>query len=163
MTDIIAWLARTPLSQTLAANAVAFPLLETIHVLAISLVLGLVTIFDIRLLGLGWQGWPTGPLLIALRRWTLAGFALAAFSGIAMALSQPMTYAHNLPFLVKLALLGAAGANLILFDRIYGRAAPLWGAEIAIPVGARVQAVVSLALWMSVLVAGRFIGFFLLA
>jgi len=56
MTGLLAWLAQTAPAQWLAHNPLAFPLLETVHVLAISLVLGTATIFDIRLLGLGWQG-----------------------------------------------------------------------------------------------------------
>ncbi len=163
MTGTIAWLAATSLSQGLARNALAFPVLETLHVLAMSLVLGTVIIFDARLLALGWRDWPAGHLLTTLRKLALSGFVLAALSGVALFLSQPETYAHNLPFLVKLGLLGAAGVNLVLFETVYGRAVAGWHIGAAIPLGARVLAVVSLALWAGILVAGRFIGFFLLA
>lgn len=163
MSGIIAWLAQTPLSQGLAQNALAFPVLEVVHVLAISLVLGLVTIFDIRLLGLGWRDWPANALLVSLRKVTLIGFALAALSGGALFLSQPQTYAQNAPFLIKLSLLAAAGVNLLAFEGLYGRKATAWTQGAIVPRGARLSALLSLTLWGGVLVSGRLIGFFLMA
>lgn len=155
------WLAGTGLSQFLAGNALAFPVLEIAHVLAISLVLGTIFIFDLRLIGWSWRAWPAARLLETLRPFAVAGFAGAVLSGVLLFASQPVSYANNLPFRIKLVLLGLAGVNLVLFHAGLGRSAARWDAAAAVPLPARASALLSLLLWLAILLAGRFIGFFL--
>jgi len=161
MIDLANWLAATGLSQFLAGNALAFPVLELIHVLAISLVLGTIFIFDLRLIGWSWRTWPAANLLETLRPFAVAGFIGAVFSGALLFASQPVSYVNNLPFRIKLVLLGLAGINLVLFHGGLARSAERWDAAVAIPLPARASALVSLLLWIAILLAGRFIGFFL--
>lgn len=160
MTPLANWLADTSLSRFLAGNAVAFPIIEIAHVLAISLVLGTVFIFDLRLVGWAWREWPAMRLLATLRPFTLIGFAGAAVTGALMFAAQPVSYAGNLPFQVKIVLLGLAGLNVLLFHGVLARSLERSRSQ-TIPAPARLSAFVSLLLWIAILFAGRFIGFFL--
>ncbi len=167
MNDLIAWLAATGLSRFIAGHALAFPLLEVLHVLAIALVLGTVFIFDLRLLGWGWRPFPAAGLLASLRPLALLGFAGAVFSGLLLFVSQPATYLANTAFQVKLVLLVLAGVNALWFIRRVEPAVARWEATAAahnaaaprLPWWPRLSAAASLLGWTVVLVAGRFVGF----
>ncbi|MDB5712955.1 MAG: hypothetical protein JWO15_352 [Sphingomonadales bacterium] len=161
MIEFANWLTATSLSRFLAGNALAFPLLEIAHVLAISLVLGTVFIFDLRLIGWSWRDWAAASLLNSLRPFALFGFLGAVLSGFLMFASQPVSYTNNVPFQIKLVLLGLAGLNLIVFHSGLGRSVEDWDAQNAVPLSARISALFSLLLWISILLAGRFVGFFL--
>lgn len=162
MSGFADWLGATGLATFLAENPLAFPVLEILHVLAISLVLGAVFIFDLRLLNWGWRAFPAGQLLDTLRPFALTGFVLAVGSGFFLFASQPVSYLASSIFQLKLLLLLAAGANFLLFHAALGRSAPGWDtAGGAIPVPARLSALASLAIWTAILLAGRFVGFFL--
>lgn len=162
MIALAEWLGATSLATFLAESPLAFPVFEVLHVLAISLVLGAVFIFDLRLLGWAWRNFPAARLLETLRPIAVVGFVLAVGSGFFMFASQPVTYLNSTVFQVKLLLLLAAGANFLLFHTALARSAVRWdGAGGAVPLPARLSALVSLAMWAAILLAGRFVGFFL--
>ena len=46
------WLQSTPIAVTVAENDILFPWIESVHVLAIVLVVGTISIVDLRLLGM---------------------------------------------------------------------------------------------------------------
>lgn len=151
------------LSHFLSSNPVAFPTLEVLHVLAISLVLGTVFLFDVRLVGAGWKDWPARRLQAQLLPLTLGGFGAAAITGGLLFLSQPAIYAVTTPFLIKLGLLGAAGLNAGVFHwwlaRLLPDGAGQGGLALPLPLAVRLSAGLSLVLWSGVLIAGRIIGF----
>jgi hypothetical protein len=50
--QFLKWLEATPLAVTILENEILFPWIESIHVLAIVLVVGTISIIDLRLLGI---------------------------------------------------------------------------------------------------------------
>lgn len=92
-----------------------------------------------------------------LRGTALVGLTLAVLTGFALFTANPVEYAGNPAFRIKLALLAAALANAALVTRGRAWAQVLSGAPP--PPALRLMALLSALLWLGVLLAGRWIGF----
>lgn len=145
--------AAAPLAAltALAAHPWAYPALEVAHIVGIALLLGSLAVLELRVWGRGAAALPArdvGRLALAV---TLAGFALAAASGLAMFATQPGELLANPAFRAKLALLAFAGANAALFHARAGMA--------RLDRAARWQGLLSIGLWIGVIICGRFIAY----
>jgi hypothetical protein len=151
--DVIeAWaaqLAASPLSRTLAASTWAYPAANVGHLLGLFAALGSVLVLDLRLLGAG-RRLPFAVLSAALSPVIVAGFALAAASGLVMALADPVTLARSPMVAPKFALIALAALNAIAFRRLGPRPHPARAAR---------HALASLLLWAGAVTAGRLIGY----
>ncbi|MGZ3276072.1 MAG: DUF6644 family protein [Caulobacteraceae bacterium] len=135
-----------------------FPSLEAVHVIALSLMLGTITVVDLRLLGLASKGRSAERVSSEVLTWTWIGFAVVALSGFTMFTTNARVYAHNTAFLIKLALLAVAGANMMVFHLTAARSMHRWDRTAAPTIG-KAAAALSLALWVAVIFAGRVVGF----
>jgi hypothetical protein len=134
----------------LKANSLAYPLLEVVHIVAIAIVFGTLWIVDLRLLG-AMKRLPLAPLARQILPWTVAGFALAAASGLTMFATRAGDLVSNTAFLIKMLLLFVAGTNAaILHSR---------GALDETSVATRCQALLSIAIWLFVIACGRWIAY----
>src|SRR6267142_612875 len=72
------------LGATIARSPWLFPTIETIHVVAISLVIGSIFILDLRLIGRLWTHLPVSKLAGQTLPWTWTSFIFAVISGSLM-------------------------------------------------------------------------------
>ncbi|MCC7253139.1 DUF6644 family protein [Hyphomicrobium sp.] len=154
--QVLDWLAAWPGAVWLQGSGTAYLFVNAAHILGIGLLLGAILPLDLRLVGV-LRSFPiavVGPFLL---RVASTGLALALLTGLWLFTVQPKDYVTNAAFLSKLVLLALALANIGL--QHYGRhfRAALDGQAIHLSV--RILAAVSAILWLSVLVAGRWIGF----
>ena len=82
------WLEATALATEIRENEVLFPWVELVHVLAIALVVGSISILDLRLLGLASLDRPVGKLTRDVLPCTWVAFAFAAVTGSLLFLRQ---------------------------------------------------------------------------
>ena len=134
----------------IATHPWLYPVLEAVHIVGIALLLGSLVLVELRIWGLG-----ASLPLPALARFGLtlsvAGFGVAAASGLVMASSQASELIANRAFLIKMLLLFTAGTNAaILHSR-----GPLDPASAM----TRVQALFSILLWIAIIVCGRWIAY----
>ena len=148
-----------PIAETIRTSSLAFPWLESAHVLAIALVLGTIAIVDLRLLGLASVQRPVTALIRQVLPITWIAFTVAVITGGAMFLSNADTYIHNTPFLVKMGLLALAGLNMVVFHLVTYRGVGQWDASPRTPPGARAAGAISISVWIAVVAFGRWIGF----
>jgi len=134
----------------LAASAWAYPALEVAHIVGIALLFGSLVLFELRVWGLA-AALPARDFARLALRVSLAGFALAAASGLAMFATQPDELLANPAFRFKLALLALAGLNAALFHLRAGVA--------RLDRTARWQSLLSLGLWIGVIICGRSIAY----
>lgn len=149
---------QTGLAAWVREDNFAFPLLEAVHVSAVMLVLGSICMMDLRLLG-----WSSPRLRVTqisgeALSWTWAAFAIAVVSGSLLMTGQAGAYAANAQFQIKMGLLAAAGVNMLVFHRFAWREVGSWDVASAPPPAARIAGALSLALWIGVVVAGRWVG-----
>jgi hypothetical protein len=140
-----------PGASWLQQSAIAYLFVNAAHILGIGLLLGAILPLDLRLLGM-FRGFPVevlGPFLV---RCAGTGLCLALPTGAWLFSVKPGEYLANEAFRWKLALLALALVNVGLQH---------WGLKRGIHLSPATQAraAVSLGLWLSVLVAGRWIGF----
>jgi hypothetical protein len=158
ITPFLKSLEDSGMATTIRNSAYWFPTLEAVHVMALGLMLGTITVVDLRLLGLASKGRSAGRVSSEVLKWTWGAFGVVAVSGVIMFTTNARVYAHNTAFLIKLALLAVAGINMALFHLTAERSISRWDRQAAPPIG-KATAALSLALWIAVVFAGRVVGF----
>lgn len=134
-----------------------WPVMETIHFVGLSLLLGGLIVIDTRL-----AGFFRGVNIAATHKllpWVFIGFGLNLVTGILFFFGDPMRYAINIGFQMKMVLVVVAGLNALWF---WWKINPLmhgWEADADPPALAKIIAWVSLITWAGVLVLGRLIPY----
>lgn len=145
-----------PLATLLRGSGTAYLLVNATHILGISLLIGSILPLDLRLAG-AFRHTPLPVIAPLLRGTALVGLTLAVLTGFALFTANPVEYAGNPAFRIKLALLAAALVNAALVTRGQAWAQVLSGASP--PLALRLMAMLSALLWVGILLAGRWIGF----
>lgn len=154
------WLQTTPVAITIAENEILFPWIESVHVLAIVLVVGTISIVDLRLLGVASLDISARRLMRDVIPYTWGAFAVAAVTGFLMFSSDAVHYGHNRLLQIKLVMLAMAGLNMATFHLLGLRDIESWDAPgVATPAVAKSAAAISLLAWITVVALGRGIGF----
>ena len=145
----------SPAIDVLRNSHYAIPLIQSFHLLGITLLLSSVVILNLRLLGIGLGGIRLEVIARQVWSWGTAGLILAAVSGFFVFLPDPARYAANKSFVTKMIILPTA----ILFQyTIYRRAVRADAAgdstrrRLVLPL-------ISALLWFGVGWAGRAIAF----
>ena len=139
-------------------TAWGWPVIESLHFMGLSLLIGTVGLFDLRMLGLA-KGIPMSALH-RLVPWGIAGYALNVTTGFLFVSSAPDQYLFNPAFQTKLALMAIAGINVLFFYRFQFDQVKRAGAEASAQRGAKIAAAVSLSCWIGVIVCGRLITYY---
>ena len=134
-----------------------FPLLESLHVVAVALVVGAILMLDLRLLGVTARSYAVSRLSNDLLLWSWCGFAMAVVTGIGLFITRAYYYVGNPAFQAKLALLLFAGINIAVFHFIVARDQAQWETS-ATPLKAKLAGLASLLLWSGVVLTGRWTG-----
>jgi hypothetical protein len=157
--EFIAYFEDSGLADNIRENDLLFPLIESVHVLAISLVVGSIFVVDLRLLGLASIRRPVGRVIDGILPLTWSAFAVAVASGSLLFISNATKYLANGYFVAKLFLILAAGLNMVVFHFVSAKDLPKWENEPAPPLRARLAGGLSILLWVAVVACGRWIGF----
>ncbi|MBV8536496.1 MAG: hypothetical protein JO128_12940 [Alphaproteobacteria bacterium] len=156
---LLRWIAATDLSLFIKQSDWAFPAIESVHVLALTLMVGTIAIVDLRLLGFASVARRYTILSGAVLPWTWGAFVVAVIAGTLMFISNPVAYAANADFRVKFAVMIAAGCNVVIFHLVTGRDAARWDGATRTPLAAKLAGTISLLCWIAVVAFGRRIGF----
>jgi hypothetical protein len=136
-----------------------FPLIESTHVICLSLVFGTILIIDLRLLGIASTQRSFKQMASDILKWTWAAFALTALTGTLMFITNARVYYHNFFFRTKILMLLLSGINMLIFELTAGRTIHRWEKAPSAPRAGKVVAALSLAMWISIIIMGRLIGF----
>lgn len=144
--------------SAISASTWMFPTIETVHVIAISTVIGSIVMVDLRLVGLASRERPVSAVTHDLLPWTWGAFALAAVTGLLLFSSRAADYMAVPAFVLKFVFMAIAAANMAVFHVTTYRSVNRW--NVGPPaLGARVAGGLSLALWAAIVVCGRKVGF----
>ncbi len=163
MSDFQVWLTsffhdNFPTIATFMHTKWGWPAAESIHFIGLSLLVGAIGVFDLRLLGVA-RRIPIAALH-KLVPWGLAGFGITIISGVPFLMTEPNQYIYNPSFHFKMLFIVVAGINALSFYAMDFRRVTLPGASPDAPRSAKVIAAVSLSMWISVIVAGRLLTFY---
>ena len=153
---LVEWIGAWPGAVWLRDSGTAYLFVNAAHILGVGLLVGAIIPLDLRLLGL-FRYASLAVLAPFLSRAAAAGAVLAIVTGLWLFSVKPGEYLGNGAFLWKAGLLVVALANVALQHGNHRFAIAVAGGEL--PSAVRLVALCSILLWLSVLVAGRWIGF----
>src|ERR1051326_6817120 len=136
-------------------SAYLFPVVEGTHVLGLSLSVGTVMWFDLRLLGKIMRNIPVSEVFHQLRPWMFAGFLIMITTGSLLFSAVAADAYANTYFRLKIIVLFLAAANMLLFHSTIDRRRSDWDKAPIPPMPARIAGLLSLVLWVGVIILGR--------
>lgn len=155
--DLLIWLENTAVAGAIRSSIWMYPAFESAHYVGIALLLGGLIVIDLRLLGVATR-MPV-PAVVGLLPLVFAGFAINLLTGTLMFVYGATSYGTNWLFWYKMALIGLAGANALLFKMLARRDDGAWMHRDRVPASLQIVAALSLLLWTAVLAAGRFMAY----
>jgi hypothetical protein len=151
------WLQATPLSVAIQSTLWVTPLLQTIHIVMIGIVF--VSMLNVALRVLG-QIRTDEPLAEVWRRsspWFWSALVIMAATGLVLATSEPIRQVTALSFWLKMALLAIGVVSALSFGRVIAGAAA--AANASATGRARVVAIATILLWLTIIFLGRSIAY----
>ncbi len=142
----------SPLGEAIKESAWLFPAIEAVHLLALALLGGALLMLDLRLLGLGLTGQPVRAVERSARPWLIMAIATMITTGVLIGASETLKLYDRKAFTVKMIALAMA----LVFT--LGVRGPMARRDVD-GAAAKAIAAVSLGLWLTVALAGRWIGF----
>lgn len=157
MENFVQAIEGSAINELVLGSAWAWPIMEILHFIGLSLLLGALLIIDLRLAGFFRK------INIAathkLLPWVFAGFGINLTTGILFVLGDPYRYTANIGFWWKMTLVGVAGLNALWFWWKINPVMQSWEPHADTPALAKVIAWVSLGSWFGVLLLGRLIPY----
>jgi hypothetical protein len=138
----------------------AYSIIESVHVLAITLVVGTIAILDLRMLGVVLRPIAVTRIARAVLPLTWSGFTVSFLSGFLLFWAESAKMYTNPSFRAKLILLALVGLNPLIFHTTVYRRVHEWESQHVAPWRARTAAICSLTLWGGIIIAGRAIAYF---
>jgi uncharacterized protein DUF6644 len=155
---IESWPISAVLRGELPGTEWVFPIVETLHVMALTIVFGSIAMVDLRLLGLASRESSVSRLSKEVLPWTWAAWGTAAVFGTLMFMAKATTYAGNLQFRLKFVCMGLAAVNMLIFQFGAYKQVARWDLG-KLPLSAKAAGAMSLSLWIGVVFFGRWVGF----
>ena len=159
MLSFCQWLAQTEWSIALHESFYMYPLVESVHVLTLTLFVGIAALLDLRLLGVTLTHVPVKEMARRLGPWLIGGFTVMVVTGALLFYAIPVRSYQNVFFRFKVIFLVLAGINVLVFHTGIYRSVETWSAEARPPRRARLAGLFSLLLWAGIVIAGRMIAY----
>jgi uncharacterized protein DUF6644 len=150
---IFQWADALWVSEWIRASTWAFALLEVFHLFGLTVLLGTLAVVNLRLFGVGLKSPHIKDLASDAWTWMLIGGGVTVSSGFLLFASEAMKCYASGPFFIKITLLFIALIFTFTFQKKMTRSDEPSGAS-------KLGAVLSMALWFGVGLAGRAIAFF---
>jgi len=159
LTSVCTGFENLALSRALLGPSWLWPAIESVHMIAMTILVASISTFDLRLLGLILRDVPVSKVGGRLIPATWGAFGIMILTGVLLFLPiANRKYCTNISFQTKLGLMTLAGFNMLVFHMTsYARVAEWETGET--PLLAKVVGTLSVVLWAGVVVAGRLIGF----
>jgi len=147
----LAWLEASPLSVWVRESVVGFPLTLSLHALGMAFLVGVHFALDLRVMGFA----PKLPVHLITKFYPLmwVSFVVALVSGLMLLLAYPAKGLTNYVFYLKMLLIASA----FMVGRSLTRTILIPESEISSR--QKMLAILSIMLWVSVIVAGRFLAY----
>ena len=148
------WLQYSAPLHAMRESPIFFPIVATIHLMGLALIGGAVLVVDLRLLGLALQNQPVAALAADAERWLFRGLAVMVTTGILLFMCFATKYYYLTFFWVKMAAL-----TMVIAFTFSVRRRMAMTDNAGASLRSKVVALVSILLWTTVAIGGRYIGF----
>jgi hypothetical protein len=154
------WLSQTPLSLLIQSVGWIIPMVQSVHIMAITVVMGSVLMMDMKLLGVVGRGVGVADMNRRFLPWVWTALAVLLATGIILTIAEPARELINNVFRLKMLLVLTAVVATASFQGFVNRRAESWGEGSPPDLwSSRIFPVVSLALWIAIAMCGRWIAY----
>lgn len=155
---VIEWIYQTALSNAIREVSWLVPAVQSLHILAIAVLLGAALMSDLRVARLFATDEPAHGVIRRYLPWSYGALAVLLLTGLTMCIGEPDRVLVNQIFWTKMGLVLAVflltlGLRRPFLDPRFQPGSTWRGRH------ARALAAVSLSLWMVVIVCGRWIAY----
>jgi len=149
------WIQFSPPLVAMRSSSWLFPVIATIHLMGLTVIGGAVLVVDLRLLGFGLRRQPVAQLARDAEQWLLRGLLVSLATGVLLFMCFATKYYYLAFFWVKMTSL----LLVLVFTFSIRRRVTMVDETRMSPVWSKLVALVSLSLWTTVAIGGRWIGF----
>jgi hypothetical protein len=157
------WLSETPVSHLFQTVAWIIPAVQSVHILAIAMVMASAIMVDLRLIGVSARSQPVSKLIARFNPWIWWSLLVLLASGAVLIAAEPRRDLLNAVFQAKMVLVILAMSVTAGLQRWAGRDAAAWEAARDSARGPNAwvsaAAVLSLVLWTAIVGCGRWIAY----
>jgi hypothetical protein len=156
---LIGWIESTRPNQVVQNVFWIIPVVQTIHILSVSIVMASMAMLDLRLMGLGLGRHSIASLAQRFMPWAWGALLLLLLTGTVLIIGEPGRSLGNWVFQLKMSLLLlAVMASLILIHRLR-RDRGYWERTPKLRIASRVLGLLLLMLWVGIVICGRWIAY----
>ena len=152
-------LAATALSKWLLDREWVIVVLQSIHIVMLSVVFGCAVVINLRVLGVSARGRSVSALVRSLTRWMYGALLVLLITGTLQTIAEPMREFVAPAFWAKMTMVLIVFLLTATFDRAVRLNHERWDCASSRPRGAALLAIVSLVLWTAIIFCGRFIAY----
>ena len=158
--EFCAWLEHTSLSETIQSVSWIVPTVQTIHILAITVVAGSILMINLRLIGVFAADQPLKDVSSRFLPFVWWPLLVLLATGAIMIIGEPPRSLKNPAFQLKMTLLVSALIVTGIFQLLQRRDPAFGDARAGRRGAAATIAVVSMLLWTGIIFAGRWIAYY---
>lgn len=151
------WLRDTAPSLTIQTTSWMLPIMQSIHILAVGVVLASTLLVTLRLVGLAGASQPVDVVVQRHAPWIWGGLIALGSTGLLMIVAEPVRELMSPVFWTKMVLLILGIAMTVHFLRHAAR--QLEAGSVAVPARLRTVALGTIALWCVIIFLGRWIAY----
>jgi putative copper export protein len=159
MLDFANWLAQTRISLAIQTHFWVIPTVQSIHIVAIGIVLSSVFMIDLRVWGWAGTDQTLGQMTRRFAPWLWGALGVLLVTGVVMVVGEPVRELLSLSFWLKMSLILVGSALAAGFQLTLGRSEREWDESSVSSWTTRVLATVTFLVWCSVVVLGRLIAY----
>ena len=157
--SIIQWIAHTRASDTISNATWIIPLFQTIHIVAIAVVVSTMGMLDLRLMGVSGTRYSMRSSVQRYVPWMWVSVLVLLCTGAVLIVGEPERSLGNWVFQVKMGLLASVLIITLVFSQVVRRNIDSWEKSATHQRTAKLTGLISLLLWVGIVVAGRWIAY----
>ena len=159
MIQFTEWLAQTSFSLAIQTHEWVIPTVQSIHIVAIGIVLASVFMIDLRVLGLAGRDQSLTETTNRFGPWLTAALCVLLVTGILMVVGEPARELLAFSFWLKMFLVAAGTLIAAIFQIALRRNEAYWEESVAKRRSTKSLAILTLFIWVAIVILGRFIAY----
>ena len=153
------WLSATPFSLVIQTQEWIIPAIQSMHIMAVSVIMGSAIMIDLKLLGVAARGSSISDANRRFLPWIWSAMGLLLLTGALLTAAGPRRELLNDIFRLKMGLILLIVAVTAAFQHTVRRNSAAWDEDPGKKMPARLLAIGSLAVWVAILFCGRWIAY----
>jgi magnesium-transporting ATPase (P-type) len=153
------WLSRTNVSVAFQSATWFVPTVQTVHIISIAILLTSVYVMSFRLMGVTRGGQPLAVLIAKSTPWVWITLCVLLGTGILLTITEPARELLNWVFRVKMLLVVALAAILLVVQSRMRRSPEYWTESSARRLAARAIGIAAVIIGAGIVTAGRWIAY----